>query len=165
MSTQSVADLLGEDLAFDGGLGEDLAGPNLAAGYIPGRGVEYVPLTQLGDGLAGPPNQQQLAIYRDNRVIATDELGRQGPFIMRQGAVARHRAGRAFPLNLEWNAGLDEGMPGLVPAQDVLSGAPFGPDQSPSWYGGVPAPEVLPATYSVPYTQSPAVGYDRNEVF
>lgn len=164
MSTQSVADLIGEGPG-DSGLGEDLAGEDLTTGYIPGRGVDYVPLVQLGDGLAGPPNEQQFVIYRDNRVIPADELGRQGPFILKQGTVARHRAGRSFPLNDEWNAGLDLGMVERVPEQDVRSMSPFGPDQEPSWYAGVPGPEILPATFSVPYTLSPAVGYDPNELF
>lgn len=162
MSTQTVTDLIAEDTTANMGLGEDSAGPDLYAGYIPERTVEYMPQLQLGDGLAGPPNQQQLVIYRESRPIATDELGMQGPFSFPQAAIARHRAGRTVPLNYEFGpAGLDPGNVERAPTMDGLVPTPLSPDQLPDWHAGVMAPEILPPTYTVPYTFSPDVGYGQ----
>ena len=61
MSTQSVTDLLGENVTE---LGEDMVGPDLYAGYLPDRSLVLIPQTIIGDGLGGPPNDQQLAIFR-----------------------------------------------------------------------------------------------------
>lgn len=158
MSSQSVADLLGESLAHDP-YGEDLAGEDLHAGYIPERSVVHIPQLQLGDGLAGPPNDQPLQIFRDNRVIATDELGMQGPFHLSTSAVARHRAGRMFPLNYEWDDALDQTLPGRVPAQDVLRPSVLSPGEQPAWHDGVPPVEVLPAAHTVYFTATPQVGW------
>lgn len=158
MSTQTVTDLLGESFAADE-LGEDQQG-GLISGYIPDHSLTYIPQTIMGDGLAGPPNDQQLQIYRDDRPIATDELGMQGPFVLDQGRLARHRAGREFPLNMEWNAGIDDTNPGLVPQQDALLPSVFDPSQSPSWYVGDPPAELTPTARSVYFTATPTVGWD-----
>lgn len=157
MSAQTVRDLIGEDLRSDP-LGEDMAG-SLTAGYIPGRDVRYLPPVQLGDGLAGPPNQQQLKIYRDARPIATDELGMQGPFYLRIGAIARHRAGRSFPLNYQWGAGLDPTLPGRVPTQESRELSPFGPGMLPDTHAGVAPVELTPTARTVYYTATPMVGW------
>jgi hypothetical protein len=158
---QTITDLLGESFTAEDPYGEDLAGDDLVSGYHQGRSVDYIPQVTAGDGLAGPPNEQQLQIYRDDRPLAVDELGMQGPFnLVGFGSIARHRAGNTYPLNYEWNAGLDLGLPGLVPAQDVLSGAPFGPDQAPEWgYGGTAPTELGPTARTVAYTASPNVGW------
>lgn len=156
---QNVYDLLGEDLTHDE-LGEDLQG-GLISGYIPDRSIVHVPAVQLGDGLAGPPNDQQLVIARDNRPIATDELGQQGPWNLNMaGKLARHRAGRQFPLNYEWNAGLDQSNPGLVPQEDALLPSVFDPSQSPSWYVGDPPAELTPTARTVYFTATPTVGWE-----
>lgn len=158
MQTESVADLLGERYTTEDPYGEDLNGPDLQAGWIPDRSLVYVPPVQLGDGLAGPENDQALQIFRDNRVIATDELGRQGPFA--DGPkLARHRAGRNFPLNLEWGAFFDTSLPGLAPEQDALVPSPLYWGQDPDAHDGVPPVEVLPGAKTVFYTASPNVGW------
>ncbi|HWD76349.1 MAG TPA: hypothetical protein VG371_14505 [Solirubrobacteraceae bacterium] len=158
MSTQSVIDLLGEDLA-GGSLGENLITDDLIAGYIPERAVVYQPPMQLGDGLAGPLNDQQLYIGRDDRPIATDELGMQGPFMLSIGAIARHRAGRSFPLNLDWNEGLDDTLPGLIPEDAGYRAAPLSPGGLPGAHDGVPAVELVENPRTVFYTASPSVGW------
>lgn len=160
--TQTITDLLGENITAADPYGEDLCDEqNLIAGWITPRSVAYMPQVQIGPGLVGPVNEQQLQIYRDDRPIATDELGMQGPFRLMIGKYGRQPAGRTFPLNIDgWNAGLDQGMPGLVPVQDVLQLSPFGPDQDPGWYDGNPAPEVLPGARTVFYTASPEVGWE-----
>jgi hypothetical protein len=158
----TIAQLLGEPLTTADPYGQDLCGPDLYAGYIPGRGVEYIPQVTMGDGLAGPLNIQQLQIQRDDRPIAVDELGRQGPFQLAQGMIARIRAGHEFPLNYEYGpAALDNGMVERVPEQDAQTFAPYGPDQSAAWgYDGTYPPEVLPSARTVFYTASPNVGWD-----
>lgn len=159
MSTQSVADLLGENLTADP-FGEDMAG-SLAAGYIPDRSLVYIPMMILGPPLVGPVNDQQLQIYRDNRPIATDELGMQGPFQLDINKYGRHSAGRTFPLNLEWNAGVDQSMYERVPEQDSALSSPYDPSQLPDWgYAGNPAVEVIPGARTVFYTATPNVGWD-----
>lgn len=157
MSCQNVYDLLGEDYTHDE-LGEDLQG-GLISGYIPDHSVVHFVPTQIGDGLAGPPNQQDLVIFRDDRPIATDELGMQGPWNLDIGKVARHRAGRQFPLNEGWNAGLDDTNPGLVPQQDALLPSVFDPSQSPEWYVGDPPAELGPTARTVYFTATPQVGW------
>lgn len=141
MSTQSVIDLLGDEL---GG-----TPPRLE------REVAYIPMMQLGDGLAGPENDQPLEIFRDTRVLAVDELG-----MGHLGKLARHRAGRAFPLNEEWGAWFDPDMPGRPPTQDTLRPSPLYPGQSPSWHDGVAAPEVIRGPGTVFFTATPQVGWE-----
>jgi hypothetical protein len=158
MSGQSIASLLGEDLNADAlGLGEDRDGHSLIAGYRVDRSIIHVPLAQLGDGLAGPPNDQPLQIFRDDRPIATDELGQQGPFMWEK--LARHRAGRAFPLNFEWNAGIDQHLPGRAPVEDHRTMSPWYWGQEPDAHDGMLPPEVLPNPHTVFYTASPNVGW------
>jgi hypothetical protein len=159
VSSQSVADLLGEDLSHDE-LGQDLVGASLIAGYIPERAIAHVPAMQLGDGLAGPPNDQQLYIGRDDRPLAVDELGRQGPFLLKMGTLARHRAGRSFPLNYEWGAGIDQTNPGRVPEQDTRTNSPLNPGELPEAHAGVPAAEVLRSARTVFFTTTPQVGWE-----
>ncbi|HET9721122.1 MAG TPA: hypothetical protein VFP55_13660 [Solirubrobacteraceae bacterium] len=157
MSTQTVMDLLGENVA-GGGLGEDMTGADLYAGYIPERALLHIPPVQLGDGLAGPENDQPLQIFRDTRPLAVDELGMQGPF--QDPKLARHRAGRQFPLNDQWNAGLDQTLPGRVPTQDSLHPSPLYPGQDPDYYPGVPPTEVLASPRTVFFTATPQVGWE-----
>jgi hypothetical protein len=141
MGTQSVYDLLGEDVAADY--------PHPAAPM-----VDVFSLVQLGDGLAGPPNDQPLQAFRDTRPLAVDELG-----MGHLGKVARHRAGRSFPLNYAWGAGLDLSLPGRPPQQDELHPSVFGPGQDPALYAGVPGPEVVRNPRTVLYTATPQVGW------
>lgn len=156
---QSIGYLLGEDLDTDP-LGADLAGASLISGYIPERSLVIVPPVQIGDGLAGPVNDQQLVIARDNRPLAVDELGKQGPFQLEIGKYARHRAGRQFPLNYQFGAGLDPSLPnGDVPLQDQLGPSVFGPQQDPENFEGFQPAEILPATRTVFNTASPNVGW------
>lgn len=160
MSYQSVSDLLGENLSDGLGLGEDMTG-NLISGYIPERTVEFSPLTQIGDGLAGAPNEQHLQIFRDDRPIATDELGVNGPFVIEWRKLAHHSAGRSFPLNYGWTAGLDQTNPGLLPRNpdSSLYPSPLYWGQDPDSFGGMAPVEVLPAAHTVYYTASPNVGW------
>jgi hypothetical protein len=155
MKLQDVRDLIGEDLRSDP-LGENMAGDPLA-GYIPERTILFVPQVQLGPALVGPPNDQPLEIYRDDRPIATDELGMQGPFIWRK--LARRSAGRTFPLNYEWGATLDPQLPGMLPEQQTRGPSPLSPGQDPLLHDGVQPVEVLPTTRTVWYTASPDVGW------
>lgn len=155
---QSVADLIGEPLPA-GSLGVDQDDPTLIAGYIPGRTVDYLPPTQIGDGLAGPPNQQILYIGRDNRPLAVDELGMQGPFVLPWTAVARHRAGRSFPLNPDWDHGIDLGAAERASIQDARVLSPFTPGMLPQDHAGVPPVELTPNARTVYYTASPDVGW------
>lgn len=152
-----MIDLLGETYSSHDPYGEDLVGGDLFAGYIPERVVEHVPQMQLGDGLAGPPNDQALQIFRDNRVIATDELGMQGPFTGQK--LARHRAGRMFPLNYGWGDNLDPSLPGLEVLQDVLVPSKLSPGQQAAAHDGVPPVEVLGSARSVYFTATPQVGW------
>lgn len=155
MSTESVMDLIGEG-GGELGLGEDMNGPDLYAGYIPDHSILHMPQAQIGDGLAGPPNEQHLQIFRDNRVIATDELGMQGPFTWEK--LARHRAGRTFPLNYEWDTALARPLTGMVPEQDARYPSPIDPSEYELKDGFTPT-EVLPNPSTVFYTASPDVGW------
>jgi len=157
MSTQSVMDLIGEDLVGDT-LGEDRVGPDLYAGYIPERAIVHVPPMQLGDGLAGPINDQPLQIFRDDRPLAVDELGMQGPFTGPK--LARHRAGRQFPLNYEWGDWFDPTLPGRVPTQDTRRPSPLSPGEAASAHDGVPATELIGPARTVYFTATPQVGWD-----
>lgn len=138
----SVYDLLGEDVVVE-------------YGYVPERSVAFVPLVQIGDGLAGPPNDQPLQIFRDTRPLAVDELG-----MGHLGKVARHRAGRAFPLNDSFDSGLDHTLPGRAPEQDMLRSRSFGPAQDPGLHAGVLAPEVVTNPRTVYWTATPDAGWD-----
>lgn len=158
MSTQSVADLIGETLTSHDPYGEDMQGAELYAGFIPDRSVVHIPQMQLGDGLAGPPNDQQLQIQRDNRPIAVDELGMQGPFMWTK--VAHIRAGRMFPLNYEWDDALDQVYPGRVVMEDVLHPSPLSPGQQAAAHDGVPPVEVMRHAHTVFFTATPAVGWE-----
>lgn len=152
-------DLIGEG-GGELGLGEDMVGPDLYAGYIPDRSLVHVPQAQIGDGLAGPINDQPLQIFRDNRVIATDELGMQGPFHLEQGKIARHRAGRTFPLNYDWDTALNRPLTGRPPEQDTRYPSPLSPGQLPGAHDGFMPVEVLPNPNTVFYTASPSVGWE-----
>lgn len=142
MSTQSVMDLLGEDVVEQ-------------YGFVPDRSIDHIPMVQLGDGLAGPPNDQPLQIFRDTRPLAVDELG-----MGHLGRVARHRAGRTFPLNYEWGGWFDNTLPGRAPKQDARRMSPLYPGQAPEAHEGVPAPEVIRNPRTVMFTATPQVGWE-----
>jgi hypothetical protein len=139
--TDSVADLIGEDVVTD-------------YAFVPDRAVVVITNVQLGDGLAGPPNDQPLQILRDDRPLPVDELG-----VGHLGKVARHRAGRSFPLNYAWGLGVDQTLPGRPPQMDTLHPSPLYPGQSPDAHDGVPAPEVIRNPHTVFYTATPQVGW------
>lgn len=161
MTEVSIEQLLGENLQADQlGLGADLMGDDLISGYIPERSIVHVPLTQIGDGLAGPVNEQNLVIYRDERPLAVDELGMQGPFHLEISKYARHRAGRAFPLNYDYGAGFDPAMYEREFVQDMLNPSPLNPGQLPDAHDGVSPVEVLGSANTVFYTASPNVGWE-----
>jgi hypothetical protein len=142
MSTQSVADLVGEEVVQD-------------YGFIPARDVVVIPPLQLGDGLAGPENDQPLQIFRDTRPLSVDELGAG-----HLGKLARHRAGRYMPYNLTWGAWFDPHLPGRPPEQDALHPSPLYPGQDPAAHEGVPATEVVRNPRTIFYTASPEVGWE-----
>jgi len=152
-STLSIAQLTGGETSPAEPLGQNMSG-ELVFGFIPDREIDYIPQMQLGDGLAGPLNDQPLQIWRDNRVIATDELGMQGPF---QGwrMVARRSAGRTFPLNYEFSAGIDPSNPGRLPTQQTMAPSVF----PLGWEEGFQPVEVLPNPNTVFYTANPATGW------
>jgi hypothetical protein len=159
---QGIGQLLGENFASDPlGLGSDLVDPDdLTAGYIPERSILYVPQTIIGDGLAGPVNDQMLMIGRDTRPLAVDELGKQGPFQLEIGKWARHRAGRMFPLNYDWGAGLDPSLPEAgMPLEEGAVPSVLSPEQSPDGWLGVPPVEIIADAHTVYYTASPNVGW------
>jgi hypothetical protein len=139
---QSVHELLGEEhyQAYD---------------VLPDTGLVFIPLLQLGDGLAGPENDQPLQILRDDRPLAVDELGKG-----HLGKLARHRAGRAMPLNMTWNAGVDQSMYERPPEQDARHPSGFGPGQNPAVHQGVPAPELVGNPRTILYTATPEVGWE-----
>lgn len=160
-----MIDISVEQLSSEGpgpiGLGENLTGDDLYAGYIPDRSLLFSPQTVIGDGLAGPVNDQPLQIFRDNRVIATDELGMQGPFHLEQGKLARHRAGRMFPLNYDWVDSSQQGLTGLVPEQDARQLSPLEfPGEYPEAHSGFMPVEVIGNPTTVFYTVSPDVGFE-----
>jgi len=158
--TVSIEDLIG-GAGGPLGLGEDQTGPDLTEGYIPDRSILLFVPTQLGDGLAGPVNEQNLEIYRDNRVIAADELGMQGPWNLEIGKFARHRAGRNFPLNYDWIDDSQVALPGLVPEQDARIPSPLqDPGEYPIDHAGFTPVEVITNPTTVFYTASPDVGWE-----
>jgi hypothetical protein len=159
MSLQNVRDLIGEDLTGDA-LGQDMAGPDLTAGYIPNHSVLFIPKTVIGDPVAGPPSDQPLQIFRDNRPIATDELGMEGPWILESKKHSHRAAGRTFPLNYDWIGPFEfERTYGMVPEQDTLHPSVITPDNTPSAHDGVPPVELLENPHTVYFTASPAVGW------
>lgn len=158
-AAQSVADLIGEPLPA-GSLGVDQDDPGLIAGYIPERNIDYLPPTQIGDGLAGPDNVQLLFIGRDRRPLAVDELGMQGPFVLMWTAIARHRAGRSFPYQDDFSDGIDLGAAERAPIQDALRPAVFTPGMLPPAHAGEQPVELTPNARTVYYTASPDVGWD-----
>lgn len=159
MSAITIEELIGES-GGSTGFGENLSGPDLSTGYLPERNVEFVPLTMLGPPLVGPPNEQLFEIYRDRRPIPADEIGMQGPFMWRK--IASHSAGRVFPLNLEWNAGIDQSLPGrpATTPQDSRWPTPLGPGQLPHAHAGFAPVEIVDSPWTVYYTASPNVGWD-----
>ena len=139
-------------------------GPPRGGGMPHLRTIKYVPQAQIGDGLAGPPNDQSLEIFRDTRPIATDEL--EGlPFHISK--VARHRAGRTFPLNFGYGAWFDNHFPGQLAdlnyrnARNSRGPSPLYPGQNPASHQGVAAAEVIPGVNTVYYTATPEVGWER----
>lgn len=155
-----IAQLTGADLGGELGLGENLTG-HLTTGYLPDKTVLFAAPTVIGDPAAGPENEQQLVIYRDTRPIAADELGVQGPFLLRQGAIARRKEGRRFPLNLDWGGGLAHHPPDVdQPLQDTRRLSPFSPGQLPDAHQGVASPELTPTARTVWWTATPQVGWD-----
>jgi len=160
---QSITDLLGEQLE-PGSLGENLNGEDLTAGYIPERSFDFIPELQIGPPLIGPVNDQLLQIWRDDRPIATDELGMQGPFTWHK--LAARSAGRTVPLNDEWGpANLDPGMPGLLPTgpNDSRFPSPLYWGQDPPAHRGYDAPAVVANPWTVYYTATPQVGWNPED--
>ena len=139
MSTQSVLDLIGDE-GYD---------------FVPNRSVVVMPPVQLGDGLAGPENDQALQIFRDDRPLAVDELG-----MGHLGKLARHRAGRYLPLNYEYGAWFDNSLPGRPPVEDHRTPSPLYWGQSPEAHDGVPATEVIRNPRTVFFTATPQVGWE-----
>lgn len=154
-----IAMLTGATDSGTTGLGSNMQG-TLPDGYLQPYSVEFAAPTVIGPPTVGPDNQQQLEIYRDNRVIPADELGMQGPFLLRQGAIAKRPEGRRFPLNIEYGpAGLDTSLPGLVPIEMAAILAPFSPGQLPASQPGVSAPEVIGPVQTIYWTATPQVGW------
>ena len=88
---QTIADLLGEDLE-NYPLGEDRAGDDLTAGYIPGHGIEYQPLTVLGDPVAG------LSVSGPAPRLDDAEVARLGPLVAAAAAeITRLVGGVSLP--------------------------------------------------------------------
>ena len=127
----------------------------------PDNAPRVLPVTQLGDGLAGPRNVQHLVIYRDARPIAADELAFQASLGMQ--VIARHRAGRRWLMNPDMvvgGPGLSAELPGL-PLQSGLPGpGPWSPGQLAHAHGGIKPAEVVPPAQTVYFTASPQAGYD-----
>lgn len=141
-SQLDMRDLIGEDVVEE-------------YGFVPDRSVQvFVPL-QIGDGLAGPPNDQPLQVFRDTRPLAVDELG-----MGHLGKVARHRAGRSLPLNYDWGGWFDTSLPGRAPTQDSRELSPLSPGQLPAAHEGVHPPEVIRNPRTVLYTATPQVGWE-----
>lgn len=159
MNAQDITDLLGEDFSTNS-LGEDMTGADLTAGWLPDKSIVHVPLTVIGDPVAGPPSDQPLQINRDDRPIATDELGMEGPFVIQWKKESHRAAGRTFPLNYDYGAGLDPENPGLAPEQDTLRPSVIGPGNTPEAHDGVPPIELVGSPRTVLYTANPAVGWD-----
>lgn len=137
-----IHDLLGDDVVDE-------------YGFVPDRAIVIVSNVQIGDGLAGPENDQPLQIFRESRPLAVDELG-----MGHLGKLARHRAGRSVPLNYTFGAGLDPVLPGRPPEQDVLHPSVFGPGQDPAWHDGFPGAQVIRNVHTVYYTATPQVGWE-----
>lgn len=147
MAYQNVADLIGESAS-------------LQNDELPAHVIDYIPPVQLGDGLAGPANDQQFAIYRDTRPIQADELQDLTSPTPHLGIVARHRAGRSFPLNYTWGpAGFDFTLPGMVPLQNHRRMSPLSPGGLPRAHDGFKAPEVLKPRRTIFYTSTKHVGW------
>jgi hypothetical protein len=124
--------------------------------------INVQPPTQIGDGLAGPRNRQQLMIYRDTRPIAADELAYQASLGME--VIARHRAGRYFFLSPEFTPG-GSGLANRLPGLPLEGGLP-GPRQinTPGMQARAHnrnrGPRVLRPAQTVYFTATPYVGYD-----
>lgn len=94
--------------------GSNMSDPaRLDDGYVPGEAIHFVPGVELGDGVQGPPQDQDLVIWRDNRPLAVDELGQEGPFVLPWVKVSHPVEGKSFPLNLAYGGQFDRALPGF----------------------------------------------------
>ena len=140
-----IAQLLGESFTPDMPFGENMSG-DLIAGYSQGETIEFVPETQLGNGVQGPPQQQDLQIWRDNRPLAVDELGMEGPWVIPWVKTAKPSEGKTFPLNYEFGTRFDKTNPGRPAGDQTLVMSPF---PTVTWADGAETVEVLPDSEGV----------------
>ena len=145
----TIQELLGEQFTPAMPYGENMSG-DLVNGYTAGEAIDFVPATTLGNGVQGPPQQQDLQIWRDNRPLAVDELGMEGPWVLPWVMVSHPDAGKTFPLNLDWGMRFDRGMPGLVPQEEP--GGLLSPFPVVTWASTPSVVEVLPTSGDVVYS-------------
>lgn len=142
-SSDTLAMLIGESFTPEMPYGENMSG-DLVNGYVVGEAIEYMPPTELGNGVQGPPQQQDHKIWFDSRPIAALELGVEGPWVIPWVKVATPVEGKTFPLNLGFGARFSKRNPGLPPETEPPGlMAPF---PAVTWASQPDVIEVLPET-------------------
>jgi hypothetical protein len=148
-SSNDLAMLIGESFTPDMPFGENMEG-DLINGYVVGESIDFVPAVELGNGVLGPPQQQDLVIWRDNRPLAVDELGMEGPWVIPWVKVSQPVEGKTFSLNYEFGGQFDKTMPGLNPEEEP--GGLLSPFPAVTFLTAPATVEVLPTTSETIYS-------------
>lgn len=144
-----LAILIGESFTPEMPYGENMSG-DLVNGYAQGETVEFLPAVELGNGVQGPPQQQDHKIWFDSRPIAAMELGVEGPWVIDWVKVAHPSEGKTFPLNLGFGARFSKRNPGLEPEEEP--GGLLSPFPVVTWAAAPTVIEYMPQTSEALYS-------------
>lgn len=148
-----LAMLIGEQFTPEMPYGENMSG-DLVNGYVVGESIDYIPPVELGNGVQGPPQQQQLKVWRNSTPLGVDELGVEGPWVIPWVKVSSPVEGKTMPLNFEFGARFDRRNPGIPP--EIEPGGLMSPFPVVTWAAAPTVIEVLPQSNEALYSTAGA---------